>query len=1360
MASFKADVKRVSVDLSHIETYFEALRVAIAQPETSSVGSSSLHSYKDMAYSTMFHLIKRLSSQSSDGLKACAHIAMPLLLQRLADQRQSSRSTARVIFLEYWRSCPGEGDVCLRNVGFEHSNEMVRSESVKIVYERLTMETFAFRSFTPSMVRLLADRSQSVSEAAQGVIVLFFSNAPVRAKMDIQRELKDQGVNNEISNTILKQIGMLKSIPGRESPALPSMPSSLQQRHPQPFKLTTSSPSRENSRYDPQFSANSRAIASGAASSSTSSPRVLDVLWATNQLGYAMENLSPEYVDSAEHLEDITEQMLPYFAGKETEHNWQYREKSIKKFRALLRGNAVASYKDQIIAMLRELSDGICKAASSLRTSLSSNGCGLIKDAAIILKHDMVIEPFLTTSVRLSMGAKKITAQQSSVTIIAMLINSTYTSRYLTHCQQVMAEKIPQAKVYCASWLRLIICCHHTSKYLDESILEHCLIKALSDANPLVRESMRQVYWDYFEIRPLRAKAVFKDLDANVRKALDRANPSLNSVRQNSSTLQKISNAPGALRFAKTGRHALREQPSSQTNSERPSPMLHKTGFSRLQLSSAGSSVAQTPSLHVERPPSQPSSGFDRRIENIFDSSQPERNKNDRELLFLSQETSDSQLSLKEMLIHSDGSIFQRGVNILISLMKEGDISSSNNSLSPVQLPPTQVIEGALIRAFQHSQSYVYVYPSIVGKLCSPDLVESTIKYVSGQNLIEGIAFCAYSASTFQSNISHISKHINTSDMFYHICFLANLLKTYAGTEQVSSCFEVLKAMANELDAKQAKNGLYLLAELGRAYTSQIEDITTRLKQPSSPLQISIEARETNDSDLKDAGDEEIVNYDGSKLDEPHAVTEDVFSQPEIVNAQTRDEDMTLDIAEASISMLKHSNDEERSSSREKCEEDVVGQSSDMHSQENEGTSLEKGASDNEQSLKEDTSIREQSLHEENADDELLVVSSQVDEKLVTDELSPKQIKQRTSEQPVDIQQEEAVQYASSSDVEIVEEGATAEDDVEVTQTRITAMDIDAKENVEPISHDQHKVPTADSMSKTPLTPSKASNGQFQTPERATTRERRDEAEHIMKALSPLPQSDEEAHNLFDRLVSEVAGGRIDVYGCRKLSMVVRRARTDGSEPAHKVWRKERWLVRLQDSLIQYFMLKSLDETQLGYGLMLLSGMLEYEPEAFDGQECELLRSLAESTNTPCAAKVGLSKYASIEEALLRRCEQDEDLRHDFLSSIVTNFGFVQSTLGVLLLMELLSNVLELLPSSDDLQSVLLPKIVEEIVKNIADTNSAKRYKAYTALEALKGIYGQDSIALRESLQGTIDAQKLNEEGRRTVSHCIPLSMK
>lgn len=57
--------------------------------------------------------------------------------------------------------------------------------------------------------------------------------------------------------------------------------------------------------------------------------------------------------------------MLAVYRDKETEHNWESRDKSVTRLRAILRGDSNEKFHDNLLLGFRQMVDGIIKAVSA-----------------------------------------------------------------------------------------------------------------------------------------------------------------------------------------------------------------------------------------------------------------------------------------------------------------------------------------------------------------------------------------------------------------------------------------------------------------------------------------------------------------------------------------------------------------------------------------------------------------------------------------------------------------------------------------------------------------------------------------------------------------------------------------------------------------------------------------------------------------------------------------------------------------------------------------------------------------------------------------------------------------------------------
>lgn len=409
------------------------------------------------------------------------------VIEGLVDPKPSVVASCHTILNDCWMACPEEMDTTFKQGGLMNSNEKIQLQCLEILISRVSsIPNISFKTFTPSVVHLLNASSSACSRRASDLLILFFKNARDGAKEDLAKEMSRQGIKEASSSSILTSIGFKPSA--------------------KPNSQSSSTPKQSLS--------------------------ILNIEFLTNDPQYVVEQISSEQVFSADSFKrDITE-MMTAFEGKETEFNWQQREKHISRLRAILRGNGAVQFLDSLIWGIKFLASGILKAANSLRTTLSSGACQFIKEMAIILGHniDPIADTFLANIIKMTALSKKITHTNANITSSAIIANSSYSIRTVNHIHSAMNEKNIQPRLYCGKWIRIILCRHRIVKSSMESsggreIMESCIIKGLSDASPGVREEMRQAFWAFNEVWPNSGRAVLARLDNSIKKALEKSNP-------------------------------------------------------------------------------------------------------------------------------------------------------------------------------------------------------------------------------------------------------------------------------------------------------------------------------------------------------------------------------------------------------------------------------------------------------------------------------------------------------------------------------------------------------------------------------------------------------------------------------------------------------------------------------------------------------------------------------------------------------------------------------------------------------------------------------------------------------------------
>lgn len=303
--------------------------------------------------------------------------------------------------------------------------------------------------------------------------LIAFRNAPNAAKSDLKKQLKVFNVRPAIVAAITPHLG-------------PGGP-------PEPEPDISEAPSR------PQLANNASSISS--------------VRPATPALEIKVEHVEPSYVNTQRELDEIFKEMHEFFEGKESEQNWLKREQSCTKIRRLNAGNAPSDFRDAFLAGIKGLLDGILKAVNSLRTSLSKEGCSVIQEVVrnVGPGFDPMVEILLQNLIKLCGGTKKISSQQGNATVDIIISKVSYSLRIMQHIWAACQDKNVQPRTYATGWLKTLLKkeAHHKS-HVEHSggldLIEKCIKKGLTDANPGVRENMRSTYWTFAQIWPAKAE--------------------------------------------------------------------------------------------------------------------------------------------------------------------------------------------------------------------------------------------------------------------------------------------------------------------------------------------------------------------------------------------------------------------------------------------------------------------------------------------------------------------------------------------------------------------------------------------------------------------------------------------------------------------------------------------------------------------------------------------------------------------------------------------------------------------------------------------------------------------------------------
>ncbi|KAI1007191.1 hypothetical protein K3495_g1028 [Podosphaera aphanis] len=487
----KSGIKQNNVPDNCIMSVFEATRAAMASQQAVIVNAG---------FTTLSHLLSRLSRQDPKYIAKEAARTLPLVIEKMGDSKEKYRQLATQCLTTFWKKAPMDVERIVKNVGLVSKSSRMKETCMTWIVQTHQDYAMPFKNFVSALMELLEDADGMVRDTARNSVIALFQNAPNGAKSDLKMQLKNYNIRPTIASTIIANLTPVSHVEVTDP-------------------ITTEVPLRS------EFS-NTIALKTSARSSSPA-PEAMSEL------------IEPLDVNTQRELENIFQEIQPYFEGKESEQNWLKREQSCAKLRRLNAGNSSSEFHDAFLVGIKGILDGILKAVNSLRTSLSKEGCSLVQE---ITKKagpslDPMVEILLQNLIKLCGGTKKISSQQGNITVDIIVSKVSYNLRIMQHIWAACQDKNVQPRTYAAGWLKTLLKkeTHHRN-HLEHSggmdLIEKCLKKGLADANPGVRENMRSTYWTFAQVWPIKAENIMTSLDATQQKLLLNAPDNPKAVRE------------------------------------------------------------------------------------------------------------------------------------------------------------------------------------------------------------------------------------------------------------------------------------------------------------------------------------------------------------------------------------------------------------------------------------------------------------------------------------------------------------------------------------------------------------------------------------------------------------------------------------------------------------------------------------------------------------------------------------------------------------------------------------------------------------------------------------------------------------
>ncbi|KAK6197647.1 hypothetical protein LQW54_010733 [Pestalotiopsis sp. IQ-011] len=455
VTAVKSGIKQHNVPDSCVQPLFEALRIA----------SASQHAIlANAGFTALNHLLTRLSRQEPKFIIKEAKNTLPLVVDKLGDQRDKLRALAVQAMTTMYLVTPTEAERFVRNVAMAGKSSRAKEASMQWLLQMHQEHSMPFRS-----------------------------DASNPAKSDLKKQLKNFKVRPAIESAIVKELAPTSA--SRIEPE--TRPDSAPLVRP---NMTASVSSlgidRSNTPVPPEVGADM------VEPSYVNTNSELDEIFREMHRWFEGRESEQNWLKREESITKLRR----LIAGNVPS---DFPEPFLVGCKAL---------QDGIIKGAASLRTSLSKESCVLVQDIANTfGPGM----------DPMVELFMQTFVKLTANTKKIASQLANTTVDTIVGRVTYNARIMQHMWMACQDKNVNPRTYASDWLKTIIKKegHHKSRIEHSGgldLLEKCIKKGLADANPGARERMRDTYWTFSLIWPTQAEKIMDGLDSTAQKLLQK----------------------------------------------------------------------------------------------------------------------------------------------------------------------------------------------------------------------------------------------------------------------------------------------------------------------------------------------------------------------------------------------------------------------------------------------------------------------------------------------------------------------------------------------------------------------------------------------------------------------------------------------------------------------------------------------------------------------------------------------------------------------------------------------------------------------------------------------------------------------
>jgi len=165
VTAIKSGIKQHNVPDNLVAPLFDALRTA----------SSSQHAaLVNAGFTSLNHLLTRLSRQEPKYLVKEAARTLPLIIDKMGDQKEKFRSLAVQALTTVYLAAPVDAERFVRNTAMAGKNPRAKETSMQWLLQMHLENGLQFRAYVPVLMELLEDADGMVRDVAKTTVIELF----------------------------------------------------------------------------------------------------------------------------------------------------------------------------------------------------------------------------------------------------------------------------------------------------------------------------------------------------------------------------------------------------------------------------------------------------------------------------------------------------------------------------------------------------------------------------------------------------------------------------------------------------------------------------------------------------------------------------------------------------------------------------------------------------------------------------------------------------------------------------------------------------------------------------------------------------------------------------------------------------------------------------------------------------------------------------------------------------------------------------------------------------------------------------------------------------------------------------------